>query len=281
MRTEELRVELQQLADEIESFEPNVLALRRRNRTRSLLRAAAVVGILAALVGAIAWTRPRPRASVASTEKEVALDKLHRADVLVVPADAATQSTLERTKLVERYSRVSAMHLPTGSLINVATQEQRLAAAALLQSSSDGFAIQVSGSAEQARDALHKTMPSNAQVFAIGWRSGIDAEVFMKPDAPLNEVSRVRALLIADTRDISGFTFIDHEAAYNEFKRIFADNPALVESVTPAALPESFRLALTLDAKVADVEARYQQMPGVDVVTSPNPSQEFSDDRTP
>jgi cell division transport system permease protein len=100
------------------------------------------------------------------------------------------------------------------------------------------------------------------------WRHGVELEVFMKPDAPASTVNDMRTALEQNKAEIKDFTFLDHNAAYDEFKKIFKDQPALIESVTPDALPESFRVRL-VDAKLVDVvTSEYKNRVGVDTIES-------------
>ncbi len=100
------------------------------------------------------------------------------------------------------------------------------------------------------------------------WRHGVELEIFMHPDAQQTTVDDMRAALEQNKAEIKGFTFLDHQAAYEEFKKIFKDQPALIESVTPDALPESFRVQL-VDAKLVDqVTNEYKNRLGVDTIES-------------
>ena len=40
----------------------------------------------------------------------------------------------------------------------------------------------------------------------------------------------MRGQLDADNAEVKSYRFLDHDDAYDEFKKIFADQPALVES---------------------------------------------------
>ena len=54
--------------------------------------------------------------------------------------------------------------------------------------------------------------------------------------------------------------------AYKHFKKQFADKPALVNNVTPDALPESFRVKLKDPKQYNVVASQFQGQPGVDQV---------------
>jgi cell division transport system permease protein len=55
--------------------------------------------------------------------------------------------------------------------------------------------------------------------------------------------------------------------AFEHFQDIFANNPSLLESVTPEILPASFRVKLADPEQFAVVESAYADYPGVDVVS--------------
>jgi cell division protein FtsX len=95
----------------------------------------------------------------------------------------------------------------------------------------------------------------------------VDAEVFMGVDATALQIDAVRQSLAADP-DVRSVRFLDKEAAYTEFKRIFRDQPALIASTTADALPTSFRVQLR-DGANPDAFARRHDLnvsAGIDVV---------------
>lgn len=55
--------------------------------------------------------------------------------------------------------------------------------------------------------------------------------------------------------------------AYEHFTEIFANQPSLLESVTPEILPASFRVKLVDPEEFAVVESAFANYPGVDVVS--------------
>jgi cell division transport system permease protein len=101
------------------------------------------------------------------------------------------------------------------------------------------------------------------------WKGGVEAEIFLNvdPDATPAEKDALEAKL-ADDPEISDFEFFDHEAAYEEFQRLFADDPNLVEAVKPEALPESFRITFANPEDQSAVAASYESEPGVSEVAT-------------
>jgi cell division transport system permease protein len=101
------------------------------------------------------------------------------------------------------------------------------------------------------------------------WKGGVEAEIFLNvdPDATQAEKDALETQL-ADDAEISNYEFFDHEAAYEEFKRLFADDPNLVEAVKPEALPESFRITFANPEDQSAVAAKYETEPGVSEVAT-------------
>jgi cell division transport system permease protein len=94
------------------------------------------------------------------------------------------------------------------------------------------------------------------------FKGGIEFIVYMEPQATQEQTDSIRRDLEANP-DIKedGITYVDQDATYEEFKRLFGDSPQLVETVTPEILPPSFRIA----PKVQDpdvVQALGQQFRG-------------------
>jgi cell division transport system permease protein len=100
------------------------------------------------------------------------------------------------------------------------------------------------------------------------WKDGVELEIFMEVDAGETQIAEVRSQLEAD-EDVRSFQFLTKEDAYEEFKRIFRDQPALIESTTPDALPTSFRVAPTEAELTEQVKRRFESVPGVDEVITP------------
>ena len=97
------------------------------------------------------------------------------------------------------------------------------------------------------------------------WKHGVELEIFMKVDATQTEIDRMAATLKADPQ-VKSFTFLDHNAAMKEFSKDFADQPALVESTTPDALPESFRVVPQKAELTEPIRVAYTDQIGVDTV---------------
>ncbi len=101
-------------------------------------------------------------------------------------------------------------------------------------------------------------------------KGDIKAEIFMNVDATSNQIAEVRAALESDP-DVESFEFLDKQAAYEEFKRLFADEQAsLVENTRARDLPTSFRIKPDRAEDVPAIQRRYGVEPGVDEVATPD-----------
>jgi len=256
MQTNELRRELHRLADEMEPFPSDLLGLRRRERRRSaLLRVAAAVALILTVVGGAAlWNRGEKHVGVAKKEYPPADVRL---DLVVVPGSERVRQVLEDSPVVARYAPVARGGLPV-----LFVQGGAHDAACALRSS-EGFAVEVR--AQGARDQLSHVLGNNVKVFVVNDKL-IDAEVFMKLNATRGQAQAVLAAIVKDTSEIRSYQYLDHNAAYAEFKRLFADQPALIEGTSPDVLPESFRLVASDGTASQELVRRFEHLAGVDTV---------------
>ncbi len=99
------------------------------------------------------------------------------------------------------------------------------------------------------------------------WRHNVELEVWMNVKASNSQISEIRSALDSDPQ-VEKVHFVTHQEAFNLFKKIEADNKALLESVRPNDLPVSF-LVTPKDAKFTpDVASRFAGRPGVNQVTT-------------
>ena len=94
------------------------------------------------------------------------------------------------------------------------------------------------------------------------WSKGVELEVFMNVEATDGQITDVRNEL-SDMPTVKSFKFLDHTAAYNEFKRIFRDSPDLVKNVTPEALPTSYRIVPSDAKDTAAIAQHFEARTGV------------------
>jgi cell division transport system permease protein len=94
------------------------------------------------------------------------------------------------------------------------------------------------------------------------WRHGVELEIFMNVAATDSQISDMSTALGQDP-NIKKIDYLDHNAAYAEFKRIFHNSPDLYKNIGPADLPPSFRV-VPKDAKFTQTIAdQYTNRSGV------------------
>ena len=99
-------------------------------------------------------------------------------------------------------------------------------------------------------------------------KGGVKLEAFMQVRATDQQISDVQAALNADP-DVKSFTYLDKAAAFEEFKRIFREDPDLVENINAEALPTSFRIVPKQAELTPSIQRRFEVMPGVKSVVTP------------
>ncbi len=97
------------------------------------------------------------------------------------------------------------------------------------------------------------------------WKNGVELEIFMNVDATEAQIAAVQRQLVNDP-EVRDFKYLTKDDALIEFRRLFKDQPDLVNSVDAAALPSSFRVAPVKAELTKTVADRFQSQPGVDEV---------------
>jgi len=97
------------------------------------------------------------------------------------------------------------------------------------------------------------------------WKNGVELEIFMNVDATDGQVQAVQRQLSNDP-DVRSYRYLTKEDALKEFRRLFRDQPDLVNSVDAASLPSSFRVAPVRAELTQVVADRFESQPGVDEV---------------
>jgi cell division transport system permease protein len=94
------------------------------------------------------------------------------------------------------------------------------------------------------------------------WRHGVELEIFMNVAATDSQISDMNTALTQDP-NIKKVQYLNHNDAYNEFKRIFHNSPDLYKNIGPSDLPPSFRV-VPKDAKFTGTIAdQYTNRSGV------------------
>lgn len=99
-------------------------------------------------------------------------------------------------------------------------------------------------------------------------KGGVKLEAFMIVRATDQQIDDVEAALEEDP-DVKSFRYLDKQAAFEEFKRIFRDQPDLVENINPQSLPPSFRIIPERAELTPAIQRRFEVMSGVDEVVTP------------
>jgi hypothetical protein len=283
MQSSDLHRELQELADELGPFESDLHGLRARERRRTIIRRVSALAVVIVLVaGAVALVASRNgnkhRVIVENPAKVQPLAQLRRAEYLIGPATPGVQNALESSSAVAHYSRVTGLSgrgVPLSALRSLSSSCVLEAPAYAVETTVPAAASPPAGLPDGTRvvnlagAGLPDDPPSAAFTDAPP-QTANGPEIFMKADAAPSEVAAVRAALNTDPV-VASIRFLDHNDALAEFKRIFADQPALVQSTKAADLPESFRIT-TQTTKHTDSLQRYTSMPGVDTIITPNAS---------
>jgi hypothetical protein len=235
---------------------------------------AAIVAV-ALLVVVVSVTGSTPnRINVASSTKAVPLAQLPRLDAAVVlpPGSTAADATrvaglLANSRVVEKYATIPARTLGLALAYTTNAGAKQLETRTCADPSMRSFAVQLAQPSSADLAQLTATIGATASVQSFITRAP-DAEIFMEVKATDAQVLAVKTDL-AHEPDVTKITFLDHQAAYREFKKLFADQPVLIQDETPASLPESFRIELRTGLPTSGLLGRLEHLPGVTQVNTP------------
>jgi cell division transport system permease protein len=99
-------------------------------------------------------------------------------------------------------------------------------------------------------------------------KGGVTLEIFMNVKATPQQVNDVAQKLKEDV-NVKSVRHLSKEDAYQEFKRIFRRNPALVGSIRAQDLPESFRVVPKKAELTDTVQGEFRTEQGVKNVATP------------
>ncbi len=99
------------------------------------------------------------------------------------------------------------------------------------------------------------------------WKNGVEFEVFMSINPTDQQIDELREELETD-RLVKRADFLSKEEAFEEFQRLFPDQPDLVENTSAETLPPSFRVAPKDVKDTEDLADRYEIFAGVDSVAT-------------
>ena len=100
------------------------------------------------------------------------------------------------------------------------------------------------------------------------WKGGIEFIIFMKPAATPDEDTAIRKVLDESGSEVKSYKYLDQAAAYEEFKKLFADKQELIDSISQNVLPPSYRVVpVDNDADaIAQLGKQFEDKPGVSEV---------------
>jgi cell division transport system permease protein len=103
----------------------------------------------------------------------------------------------------------------------------------------------------------------------VQFKGNVQFIVFMDPAAAQPQIDAVGRQLSANPQ-IKSNTYLTHEQAYEEFKVLFASDPTLVENITPADLPTSYKVFLKDGSSTAvlSLTEEFRKAPGVKEVVA-------------
>jgi cell division transport system permease protein len=97
------------------------------------------------------------------------------------------------------------------------------------------------------------------------WASKVEVSVFLLDDASQEEIE-VLGRKISEIPEVEEVYFEDQEAAYQNYKELFKDQPALLENVGPDAMPQSYRIKLVNPEDFPVIRARLAGDPAIDEI---------------
>lgn len=97
------------------------------------------------------------------------------------------------------------------------------------------------------------------------WEGKVELNVFLRDEATPEEIAAIKTQT-SGMPEVEEVFFESKEQAFEEYKRMFKDSPAITENVDPNALPASYRIKLKDPNSAEAVASRLQGQPGVDEV---------------
>ncbi len=97
----------------------------------------------------------------------------------------------------------------------------------------------------------------------------IDAGAAQRCESPATEeqIRQLRSALVLDEA-VAEVRFETQQQAYERFSELFADQPELVEAVTPDTLPASLRITLVDGTPIDEIVNHYSNFGGVEEVVA-------------
>lgn len=104
------------------------------------------------------------------------------------------------------------------------------------------------------------------QRMVSSWEGKVELNVFLRDEITPEQRKQLDGEL-SGMPEVKRVYFESKEKAFQEYKRMFKDSPAITENVDPDALPASYRIKLNDPNRAETVASRLRGRPGVDEVT--------------
>jgi cell division transport system permease protein len=101
------------------------------------------------------------------------------------------------------------------------------------------------------------------------WEGGIELIIFMEPDIQPAQRTAIETSLKGNP-EVKRFEYVSKDEAYNDFKRLFKEQPEMIDAVQPDILPTSYKV-VPVNPDIASIKAMrelYQNDAGVYRVVS-------------
>jgi cell division transport system permease protein len=95
--------------------------------------------------------------------------------------------------------------------------------------------------------------------------SNVQVSIFLTTNVSPDQTQQLSAKIKDDSR-IASAQFLDKNASYQQFTAEMSNDPALVQSISPDQVPQSFRVKLKNPDQTSQIVAAYNGLPGVDRV---------------
>ncbi len=96
----------------------------------------------------------------------------------------------------------------------------------------------------------------------VQWKGNVELSIFMKPDAAQTESEAVNRQLAA-MPEVKSSRYVSKPEAFEEFKKIFANEPDVRDSLTVEQIPPSYRVVPKEAAQTKLIGERFQDTAGV------------------
>ena len=96
----------------------------------------------------------------------------------------------------------------------------------------------------------------------VQWKGNVELSIFMKPDAAQTESDAIDRQLKA-MPEVKSYRYVSKPEAFDEFRKIFANEPDVRDSLTVDQIPPSYRVVPRQAEQTKVIGARFQDTAGV------------------